>query len=212
LEPASPSALPAGSAAAEQRVEPPATLRHARKDDCRRIAQLFRIASEGVADYVWSSLSTDHPGLSLRDIGRMRYERENTAFSWQNCIVAEHAGEVVGLMHGFVMEASDQAGAPVDPVLRPYRELEVPGSFYISGLAVLPGHRDRGIGSSLLAVARERAHELGADELSLICFAANTGARRLYERHGLRVIDRRPIVPHPLIRVTGDALLMAGPA
>lgn len=186
-------------------------LRSARKDDCRRIAELFRIASDGVADYVWSRLAPDYPGVSLLEIGTMRYERENTAFSYQNCIVAEGDGEVVGLMHGFVMEASDQPGEEVDPVLRPFRELEAPGSFYISSLAVLAGHRDQRIGTSLLQAGRERAQKLGVDELSLICFAANTGARRLYERHGLRVIDRRPIVPHPLIHVTGDALLMTGP-
>lgn len=212
LEFASSTALPASPPTEAWRRGPPATLRSARKDDCRRIAELFRIASEGVADYVWTRLAADHPGLSLLEIGRLRYEREDTAFSHQNCIVAEGDGEVIGLMHGFVMEASDHPVEDVDPVLRPFRELEAPGSFYISSLAVLPGHRDEGIGSSLLAAARGRAQEIGAGELSLICFAANTGARRLYERHGMRVIDRRPIVPHPLIHVTGDALLMTGPA
>lgn len=187
-------------------------LRPARKDDCRRIAELFRIASDGVADYVWSRLAPEYPGLPLLDIGQKRYERENTAFSYQNCLVAEHDDEVVGLMHGFLMAGFGQPAEEVDPVLRPYSELELPGSFYVSGLAVLPGHRDRGIGAGLLAAARERAQDLGLGQLSLICFAANTGARRLYERHGLEVIARRPIVPHPLIHVSGDALLMAGPA
>jgi hypothetical protein len=32
---------------------------------------------------------------------------------------------------------------------------------------------------------------------------------RLYEREGFREVDRAPVVPHPLIRHTGDVILMA---
>lgn len=34
------------------------------------------------------------------------------------------------------------------------------------------------------------------------------GPKRLYERHGFREVARRPVVPHQVIRYTGDALLM----
>ncbi len=190
-------------------------LRAAGPDDCRRIAELFRMSSDGVADYVWSRLQADYPGCSLLEIGERRYARENTAFSYQNCVVAEHAGEVIGMLHAFVIEPAD--GPPgqddaIDPVLRPYAELEVPGSLYISGLALLPGERGQGVGTGLLRMARERAQELRCPELSLICFAANAGARRLYEREGFSVVDRRDIVPHAMIHATGEALLMSAPA
>ena len=62
---------------------PDAVLRPARPDDCRRIAELFRIASDGVADYVWSRLQDDYPGHALIEIGERRYARENTAFSYR---------------------------------------------------------------------------------------------------------------------------------
>jgi ribosomal protein S18 acetylase RimI-like enzyme len=190
-------------------------LRATRLADCRRIAELFRISSDGLADYVWSQLQDSYPGHSLLEIGERRYQRENTAFSYQNCVVAERAGEVIGMLHAFMIEPAD--GPPgqddaVDPVLRPYAELEVPGSLYISGLALLPGERGRGLGTRLLRTARERAQVLSCPKLSLICFAGNAGARRLYERHGFTVIDRRDIVPHPMIHATGEALLMAAPA
>lgn len=184
------------------------TIRPATEADCRRIAELFQISSEGVVDYIWEQLKPEYPGLSPLEIGERRYRREGTPFSYQNCLIAEHDGEAIGMLHAFVMEASDGPPGPIDPVLRPYVELEVPGSLYIAGLAVLPGHRGRGIGTRLLAAARERARALGAPELSLLVFAANPGARRLYDREGFKEIDRRPIVPHPLIAQTGDALLM----
>jgi ribosomal protein S18 acetylase RimI-like enzyme len=197
-------------------VRPPAgtdlVLRPARLEDCRRIAELFEISSEGIADYVWSRVQGDYPGLSLLEIGERRYARENTAFSYQNCVVAERAGEVVGMLHCFAIEPADGPPEAIDRVLRPYAELEIPGTLYISGLAMLPGERGRGIGTRLLRIARGRAQELGCAELSLICFAANAGARRLYEREGFKVIDRRQIVPHPMIHATGEALLMSAPA
>lgn len=189
---------------------PDVVLRPAVPDDCRQIAELFRIASEGVADYIWTSLQAEHPGASLAEIGRRRYAREDTAFSYQNCLVAEHECAVIGMMHAFVIEAAD-GPAPareVDPVLRPYAELEQPGSLYISGLAVVPRQRGRGLGRRFLAAARERARRLGCPALSLICFEQNAGARRLYERESFATIDRREIVPHPLIHATGAALLM----
>ena len=49
------------------------TLRKARKDDARQIAQLFDIASDGLATYIWSELQG--PGHSLLDVGEARYAR-----------------------------------------------------------------------------------------------------------------------------------------
>jgi ribosomal protein S18 acetylase RimI-like enzyme len=188
-------------------------LRAVRPGDCRRIAELFRISSDGIADYIWSGLQADHPGRSLLEIGELRYRREATAFSYQNCVVAERAGEVVGFLHAYATEAAagPAAAAGIDPVLRPYYELEAPGSLYISGLALLPPVRRQGVGTRFLAAGRERARNLGCPELSLICFTQNTGARRLYERQGFSVVDRRAIVPHPMIHATGEALLMTAP-
>jgi ribosomal protein S18 acetylase RimI-like enzyme len=182
--------------------------RPARRDDARDIAALFRISSEGVADYVWTTLQDDYPGLSLIEIGERRYQRENTDFSYQNCLMAEADGAVVGMMHSYAMpDVLEPLPADFDPVLRPAAELEIPGSLYISGLALQPDFRNRGVGTALLACAHERARELGLGQVSLLVFEANEGAVRLYERHGFHAVDRRRLVPHPLIHCTGDVLL-----
>ena len=194
-------------------VGPDVVLRPATPDDCRRIAELFRVSSDGVADYIWSELQPDNPGLSLVEIGSRRYQRENTAFSYQNCLVAEHQGEVIGMMHAFVIEPDDKPAPAreVDPVLRPYAELEQPGSLYISALSVVARHRGQGLGRRFLAAARERARRLGCPALSLICLDQNKDAKRLYEREGFATIDHRDVVPHPLIHAAGTALLMVSP-
>ena len=184
-------------------------LRPALRRDSRDIARLFRISSEGVADYIWSKLAQE--GQSLIDVGCARYAREGVDFSYRNCIVAEQAGRVIAMLHGFEMTADADANVKeeTDPVLRPYRELEIPGTFYVSGVAAFARHRGRGIGSELMTAAEGRARDMGLGALSLIVFEENEGAHRLYERIGYVAIDRRPVVPHAMIRVAGgDAILM----
>jgi len=186
------------------------TFRPARRDDARPIAELFQISSDGVADYVWTLLQSEYPGLSLIEIGERRYARQDTDFSYENCIVAESGGEVVGMLHSFAMpDEIEPPPADMDPVLRPYAELEIAASLYISGLALKPAFRGQGIGTKFLGLAHERARTLGLQTLSLLVFEANEGAVRLYEREGFTEQDRRAIVPHPLIHYTGDAILMA---
>ena len=96
-------------------------------------------------------------------------------------------------------------------MLKPYSELEAPGTLYIAAIAVWPGVPQPGAGTRFLEAARARAQSLGLRELSLLCFAGNTGARRFYDRAGFVVVDWRPVVPHAMIRHTGDVLLMLAP-
>lgn len=192
------------------------TVRPARQDDARTIAELFRISSDGLADYVWSLLRADYGGRSLPEIGAARYARKNNAFSYENCLLAQAGDRIAGMMHGFVMPSAgnpaDQSASDArDPVLQPYAELEIPGSFHVAGLALFPIFRGRGIGSRLLDMAEKRARKLGCREISLIVFAENGEAVRLYAQNGFRIVKTRRIVPHALIRRRGDAYLMAKP-
>lgn len=189
------------------------SLRPARQDDAAAIARLFLISSDGLAVYIWSHMQ--QPGESLEAVGARRYAREGVAFSYQNCTMAEVDGRIAGMLHAFPMEPPADTGdsgtaEEPDPVLRPYAELEDYGSLYVSGVAVEPEHRGRGIGTLLLAAADERSRALGLPRVSLICFEMNAGAMRLYRRLGYRELDRRPLVPHPTLKYeSGDAVLLA---
>lgn len=181
------------------------SIRPARKNDCRRIAELYRISSDGVADYIWTKLA--RPGEDILDVGRRRYEREGTLFSYENCKLVEAQGSVVGMLVAFPMEV-DEDYEERDPILVPYSVLEEDKSYYICGMAVDEAHRGQGIGTRLLDEADRACRERGLAKLSLIVFEQNVRARTLYERHGYTEVRRHPVVPHPLIHYTGDALLM----
>ncbi len=186
--------------------------RAAKKEDSREIARLFQIASGGVVDYVWSTLVSQYPGLTPVEIGARRYAREDTPFSYKNCTIAGYNDVVAGMVLGYVMEGREGASdEPADPVLEPYGRLEIPGSFYIAAMATFPEFRGQGLGTKMLDLAGEQARERRCGSISLLVFEQNERAVKLYERNGFKVVGRAPIVPHPLIHYTGDALLMAAP-
>ncbi len=182
-----------------------AIFRPAKKSEAGAIAALYQVSSDGVADYIWSRLA--EPGEDLIDVGRRRYEREGIPFSYQNCTIVELDGEIAGMLVAFPMVV-DPDEVETDPVLAPYSELEEDRSYYICGIAFFSRYRGRGLGTRLLALAEAQARARGLEKLSLIVFEANTGAKRLYDRQGYRETARARIVPHPLIRHTGDAILM----
>jgi hypothetical protein len=91
-------------------VEIMASFRAAIKEDCYEIARLFRIASDGVADYVWSKLAPKYPGLAPLEIGALRYASEEGNFSYKNCMVAEQDRAVIGMLSTFPIKDEQEAG------------------------------------------------------------------------------------------------------
>ena len=183
-------------------------IRQAVKKDAAEIARLFVISSDGLAEYIWSQVA--EPGESIAAAGARRYARDGVAFSFENCLIAELDGATVGMAHCFAMEEDPDAEAESDPVLKPYGVLEDYGSLYLSGLAVVEARRNAGIGVALMAAVNRRAKALALPRISLICFEENEGATRLYRRLDFREIDRRALVPHPVLHYQdGDAVLLA---
>lgn len=191
--------------------------RPASADDSRFIAGMIDISSDGVALIEWTEDSQNAAGRTALDIGAEMYASKEGDYSYRNCWIAEVSGQHAGMLLGFPMAArkpDDIVAPPFDgsDVFAPYKYLEAPETWYICGVAVLPEYRGHGIGSQLMAIAGQQAREHDYDRLSLVVFEQNTTALRLYQRLGYEVIDRAPVVPHPLIRCSGDALLMVAPA
>jgi len=187
------------------------TIRQAVRDDARTIAELFRIATEGVSDYIWNGLRDDDPDRDLLQIGAARFARENTDFSYRNCLIADAGGIPAGMIHAYVMEGDGTVADDCDPVMRPYAELETAGSLYVSGIGVYAAHRGREIGTKLMRAVAERARRLDSPSISLIVFAENEDGLRFYRRLGFVERDRRRIVEHEMIKPTGDAILVEWP-
>lgn len=72
----------------------------------------------------------------------------------------------------------------------------------LRALYVDPQCQNRGIGGRLLIAALEHPRLLAAEQVFLDVWIRNAGARRLYERHGFRVVGERPF--HTPSGVAGD--------
>jgi len=182
--------------------------RPAGKEDCRTIARLYSMASDGVTDYLWTLLV--EPGQDILDAAEKRYSEDDSPFGYKNTTIAEIDENIAGMLVAFPLERAydpEIDGEP-DPVLLPYTKLEQEGSYYICAMAVVDKYRGKGIGTEFLEIAKRQAIDKELPQLSLIVFEQNEGAKRLYERNGFDEVKREPVVPHELIHYTGDAILM----
>jgi ribosomal protein S18 acetylase RimI-like enzyme len=107
-------------------------------------------------------------GKPLPDDVRARLASGLRATSGARVWLAFDGAEAVGVCVGFLGYSTFRAR----PLLN------------IHDLAVLPGHRGRGIGRSLLAAAEAQALAEGCCKLTLEVQEDNTPARRLYESFG----------------------------
>ena len=156
------------------------------------------------------------PGKTVEELVARRFSFENSTKSYRHCWVAEIEGDVAGDLHAYPFDAmAADTGDPIISeeryaVLAPFDYLDpvAVGSFHINILAVYPEFRGRGVGSMLLDHAKHLAKSKGFDRLSLAVFEENSGAVRLYQRHGFKEAARHPASRHPAVIYGGDLLMM----
>jgi ribosomal protein S18 acetylase RimI-like enzyme len=86
-----------------------------------------------------------------------------------------------------------------------------PDEAHLDELAVAPGFRRRGVASALIEDVTARASAAGKSRLTLWVTGDNTGAQRLYARHGFRVEERQRWLIGRLLFGSRGALKMARP-
>jgi len=183
--------------------------------DVPHLARLYIMATAGLMDAVYSDLVT--PVTPLEKLLEWRFTQLRSVKSYEHCLIAQQDSRVAGMINAFPIGELEKA--PSDPRLTAeglrflaptselFRQIES-GSYYISAVAVYPEFRGSGIGRRLMAAAASDAQRLGSPELSLLSFEQNEVATSLYQRLNFEIIARSQVVPHPLMRHTGDLLLM----
>ena len=140
-----------------------------------------RSAADGgeLAVAVWRAASAARRGgrpVRAEHEERVRsYIRKPDAF----LLLAEDAGEVVGMGVGMQGLADDGAGPPV------------PELCHIAMIFVAPERWGEGIGGRVLGGVLEEARSRGYERAQLWTHADNSHAQRLYERHGFRRTGRK---------------------
>ena len=170
--------------------------------------------TERIAEIMFENPPRDVVGMLLdeeraRQIGKELVRQPNSPQGWQRTVLAELSGEGIGVLQagvdhpgvrlspGLALAALGIYG-PVDLVrvvlrLRARRRvnIEEPSNAYsIAELHVDPAYRNKGIGGALLSYAEGHARQIECRLMSLTTHIANP-ARRLYDRHGFRVVETR---------------------
>ena len=177
-------------------------VRAARPEDAHHVARLVLLSAAELLPGIFG------PGIqrALADMAAGR----GTLFSHQHAWIAEEDAEVRGMLLGYsgaVKAAQDpRTGLALLGSLRAEMIRRLPNllrmqsaighigreEYYLSNVAVYPGHQGKGIGSLLVGRARQEAQRAGLSFLVLDVETDNPGAQRLYQRLGFRVVSRTP--------------------
>ncbi len=168
---------------------------------------LYCQAAGGVAELDWRSQAVS--GESYREVAIRQLKAPGALDAF---LAAEMEGRLAGMMHAYPLAAEIEfgqtGGADTPAAMRPFKELTLRGVFHISAIAIDPAYRGCGIGSPFLRFAEEMARGLSLPALALKVFEENAPALKLYQKWGFEEVDRRAVVPDPVIRFGGDVLLM----
>lgn len=188
-------------------------IRPATRQDTLAIAELALMAGEGIPAFFWAQ--SQGPGESLLAVGARNAQSETENFSYRNVQLAQGEEGIAGMLLAYRLPSAE-AAVKLDEFpefIRPLIELEqcVPDSYYVNMLAVYPQFRGQGVGTALMGKVDGLARQAGSTRSSVAVFEENGGALRLYERLGYRVVEGRPLIPHPSHPYRGRVLMLARP-
>lgn len=162
-------------------------LRNAKQNEAPQIAELFLMAwpVEEIAEsngITYEELLEAVTGIA---------SSPQTIYSYENTIVAEIDGRIVGAMCGYDGADYQRLKQPVVDVVgansgfAQLKETEA-GEFYLDSVGVLPEYRGMGIATKLFEAQIARAAALGHKEVGLIVDIEKPQAEALYARLGFK--------------------------
>jgi len=186
--------------------------RDGRKEDCPALADFICIAAGGVINFLYHELI---PGMTPLEVECKVLENVESPRSYKNSIVAESDGTLIGAAlsipssHHRITEEM-RAFFPADRMahLKHFFSSRVENSLLLDALCVTEKACGQGVGTQLISLTKKKAVNAGFKLLSLIVFADNTNARRLYEQCGFEVVEKIDLKPHALIPHEGGCFLM----
>jgi ribosomal protein S18 acetylase RimI-like enzyme len=173
------------------------TIRQAEPKDARFVAEFILLAMNDLA-FKFSNSKDIEFTLSLFE---KFVAKEANQYSFENTLVAEQNGEILGAIIGYDGGKLDKFRKPFMEYIRencnfqgnPEDETEA-GEVYLDTLAVSPQHQGKKIGQKLIEALIEQSRERGFPRVGLLVDPDNPPAKRLYERIGFKVAGLKPLM------------------
>lgn len=170
-------------------------IRPARPDDTEVAAAL--LYSAYTHTHVTYPLPEEHRSGWIEHLKHF-FRREGNRFSYQNILVAEQNGEVVGLVLSFGGQDEARLNAAAGSWLE--REAE-DDEWYVDALAVFENRSRQGIGSRLLLAAEEQARRYHYPKIALNVALGNKEALDMYAHRGYVVTRQTSLYQRPHVRM-----------
>jgi len=189
--------------------------RDGRVDDCAKLAEFVNIASDGVVEFLFHDLIPDQTPVQIM-AHNLAQDRDHHTF--RDAVVAQTERKIIGMSlsypsHFHRISSGMRNFLPADRLKHVENIFNsgVENSLYLDTLCVDQKFRGQGIGAKLITLVQQKAAERRINALSLIVLADNTGAQRLYQRHGFAIVHHIELESHKLIPHEGGAYLMKCP-
>ena len=172
-------------------------IRLAHKNEAQQIAELFMMAWP--VDEILESNAISYE--QLHESITLIAASQETVYSYENTLVAEIDGKVVGAMCAYDGADYQRLKQPIVDTLGPdcgfaqLKETEE-GEFYLDSVGVLPEYRGRGIASRLFEAQCKRAASMGHKVAGLIVDVDKPQAEALYARLGFVYLDDKDFFGH----------------
>ena len=174
-------------------------IRQAHKEEAAQIAKLFMLAwpVEEILESTGLAYEQLHESITLIAAN------EENIYSYENTIIAEIEGKVVGAMCAYDGADYKRLKQPIVDVLGPdcgfaqLKETEE-GEFYLDSVGVLPEYRGRGIASRIIDAQCERAASHGHKVAGLIVDIDKPQVEALYSRLGFTYLDDKDFFGHTM--------------
>ena len=185
--------------------------RKARQTDSTDLTLCMDAAARGLSAWGWSNFS--HKGQSAFEFGRERIRTdESSKLYFKNWVVCELNNNLIGAFLGFTVDDPypeiDFDNVP--KYFHPIIELErcASGSWLLQAISILPEFRGKGYAIHILGEIEAIAKHSGVKQITLQVESENEVAFGFYQRNSYREIERRPSIPFPGSKDSGDYILM----
>lgn len=174
-------------------------IRRARKEEAAQIAELFMLAWPIDEILESNGLTYEQLHESMTTIAAA----EETIYSYENAIVVEVDGKIVGAMCAYDGADYQRLKQPIVDILgadsgfAQLKETEA-GEFYLDSVGVLPEYRGKGIASRIIEAQCKRAALLGHKVAGLIVDVDKPQAEALYARLGFTYLDDKDFFGHTM--------------
>jgi ribosomal protein S18 acetylase RimI-like enzyme len=163
-------------------------IRQAVPADVKQAIPLILQAIDDIAFLLSGTPDAGETELILSDFFRQPGNR----LSYENCLVMEDGGEVVGIAILYDGAEAQNLNLPVEQAAAKKTgkaEYQIPiepeeSEFYLDAIGVNPSCHGRGFGTALIEAACAHARKLGHTRFALLVETENSAAKRLYDRVG----------------------------